>query len=102
MTGACSLARWRCELNACSDSSVNFTYRLRAERRTGLRSNMPLQHKPPLMMSAGRVKSLGPSGGRATPARWAPEGGPGTEKAGGVAPEKGGVGENPGEGRRDR
>src|SRR5437867_1381792 len=47
MMGALSLPRCRWVLNACSISSVNFTYALRLESLTGFRSYMPLK---------GRVK----------------------------------------------
>src|SRR5881628_3335177 len=73
MRGALSVSRWRCELSACSISSVNLTYALRADRRTGFRSYMPLEHSPPFTVSAGRSKSRRQSVVRITPARWAPE-----------------------------
>ena len=40
MIGAVSLSKCRCELSACSISSVNFTYWLRLERRTAFKSYM--------------------------------------------------------------
>ena len=64
---------WRCVLSACSISSVNLTYELRAESRTGLKSYMPLHSKPPFTVSAGRLKSFSQSVTSTTPPKCAPE-----------------------------
>src|SRR5215831_1307700 len=48
-----NLSSWRCGLIACSISSVNRTKELRLDRRTALRSYMPLEQMPPFTISVG-------------------------------------------------
>src|SRR5438445_4179681 len=60
MMGALSLPRCRWVLNACSISSVNFTYALRLESLTGFRSYMPLIKRPPFTTSGGKAKFFFP------------------------------------------
>jgi hypothetical protein len=45
-TGACNRLRWRWELIACSNSSVNLTYKRRFESRAAFMSYIPLMHQP--------------------------------------------------------
>src|SRR5262249_61654016 len=57
-----NLSSWRCGLIACSISSVNRTNELRLDRRTALRSYMPLEQMAPFAISAGGAGAPPPPG----------------------------------------